>query len=625
MKKILLSICTIVVLASCKSDRLDTLGGESGSANAIVFSGSSGSGKSSRTIVENNGTDFSVAWTKKDEIGIFGRSGQKSIGDNYRYAVLPDEYTVNLCKFAPFDIDKMFEWDGSEQIFSAYHPYDKSAGTNAASMPLKLDPKQVQDELNLSAHLSKYSFMKANPVTLSASQGKPKGTNLVFHNIFSIVEFKLKMNSSTSIAVPIKSIKLVSKSVNLAFNGGTIDLTTAIEKDYTTLPVTITDGSKEVELSFGKETTLTKADGQSLYMMVLAGEHLDDDLSLEVTAIDNSIATIELPAVTFKSNRNYTRSYTLALADFKQANEFDASIDNTTFRVGENVTFNLDGTADKVGFFSGEKYSEYAYAATDRKEYPQLDMSFLSQLQSGAQPTPLKVKYSTDFSGTATESDILAATWTDMSDKFVLATTIESTSPTKAADFVKMVNSGKYDITSLVPASGSLYICFFFHVDPYVTALANGRTGVYIANFMIDQSYKDLKSPQLEESKTTVSLFAGASYATASPVDTNLPTWYDSKVDGGVTLPTMFRFFSTFQPKTAREAYAVSIAINRGEERNVGKDLPTEVKKSTDPIPATYSHKYTKPGTYKVVLLGESTTLTGDKQVVKEFDITITE
>lgn len=605
-----------MALTGCNSQQMEQGNLTGSSAKAIQFSGSSGSEKGSRTSIENDGADFSVSWTKRDEIGIFGRSGQKNIGDNYRYIVLPDEYVGKLCKFAPYGVDKLFEWDGSEQSFFAYHPYSTTIAGNPAEVPVKLASKQVQSTLNSSAHLSKYNFMKANPVTLSATTGKPSGAKFDFHTIFSIVNFNLKMNNSATIDVPIRSVKLISKSGNLAFNAATIDLTRAIEPDYTQIPVNITEGVGEVELTFGTELKLNKTAEQSTYMLVAAGEHDADDLTLEVTASDFSVATIVLPAVSFKSNRNYSRSYTLDINDFKLGEEFDATIDQKTYRVGEQLTFALSGTAHTVGAFTGEKYSDYAYADVDRKEYPLLNVSFKTWLMSGNQPTPLKVKYSTNFNNTLTEAAILASTWTDMSDKFTLASVCEVPPPTTPDVYQNMIVSGTYDLAPLAPTIGSLYIGFFYHVDKYVSASANGRTMAYISDFKVEQKYKDQTTIVVDEAKDEIKLVNGVSYDS----DGTKPAYLTY---AGV--PRMFRFTSSYQPTSNREAYGITIPISRSTERNVGKDTPTSLKQAADEMPATYTHTYTTAGTYKVVLVGQSETFMGVKKVVKEFTITITE
>ena len=131
---------------------------------------------------------------------------------------------------------------------------------------------------------------------------------------------------------------------------------------------------------------MSRSEWRSFYLTVAPGAHPEGALSLEVVAIDNSVCTVPLPAVTFKSNRSYRREATLRLGDFVAADPFSVSAASTTCKVGEPVVFEMSGMAETVDFYSGEMFHEWIYAKKDRLAYPDIFFSFKAQLQQGTSP-----------------------------------------------------------------------------------------------------------------------------------------------------------------------------------------------------------------------------------------------
>lgn len=166
-------------------------------------------------------------------------------------------------------------------------------------------------------------FMKAVPATV---KDPASGVNFEFHNVFAIVELKLRLNAASSMSsVPIRSIRMSSSSTDLVAPQAEIDLTAPVETGYSILPVTVKEGGRSANLTFDETAQLTKKDG-SFYFVVLPGSHPAGDITLEVTAIDNSVNTVTLPGdVEFRSNRHYTKSVELALDGFKQQEQFDVT------------------------------------------------------------------------------------------------------------------------------------------------------------------------------------------------------------------------------------------------------------------------------------------------------------
>ena len=83
--------------------------------------------------------------------------------------------------------------------------------------------------------------------------------------------------------------------------------------------------------------------------------------------------------------------------------------------------------------------------------------------------------------------------------------------------------------------------------------------------------------------------------------------------------------YSTSSGLTAdRHLYLILPKITRPETR-ITRDKPFVVHTADAETPATWSYTFKAPGTYKVSIVGTVTTLAGDKQVVKEATVTVTE
>lgn len=84
--------------------------------------------------------------------------------------------------------------------------------------------------------------MKAVPTAVT---DPATGVNFEFHNIFAIVELKLRMNAASSMnSVPIRSIRMSSSSTDLVAPQAEIDLTAPVETDYSVLPITVKEGGR---------------------------------------------------------------------------------------------------------------------------------------------------------------------------------------------------------------------------------------------------------------------------------------------------------------------------------------------------------------------------------------------
>ena len=634
------TIAATLLLAACGQD--DTMPREAlpGGEQAVCFS--AGEPATRTEVGTNPDRTLAITWTEADEVGIYGRNDGRSSGDNYAYTASPYKSDATRCSFSASDTYELFTWaKNAAQNFYAYYPYAKVTDRtpNPEAHPFSLPALQTQSEGDSPAHIARYGLMTAAPVNIPAGTVSEGAIQFNFANVFSIVELRFKMTADCTLAsVPVKQVRLLSDGVTLAIPAGTIDLTRAIDPE-TALPVVEEEESQSLTLTFDTNLGVTKTDYVSAYMVAAPGTHPAGTLRLEVTAIDNSTYSYTIPEqVTLRPNRHYTKSYELSLDEFVLSDEFEAAIPVPSCKVGEPLTVSMTGIADRVDFWSGEEGHDYAYAAKDRMQEADMTMHFMMLLNSGAQRHPAKVMYSTDFDGTMTEDGVLAANWTDVSDKFNMTHPVHGvdTGYPAANASTKPYDAGTADCTEWFSGEGnSCWIAFFYHVDKFdadyvdteTGTVGNGRTYFYMYDMWVRAQYKS------ESSYTEI---YRQKYVDGSS-DPSYPTFVQGSTfdSGDGTNP--FRLFAytgysyvlrlgaAFRPTVDKDSYLIMPKLARPEAKNVGKDSPFVVKASDDEQPASYEYTFTAPGIYEVAVVGTVVTLGGEKQILLQKNITVTE
>lgn len=635
-----MTIAATLLLAACSHD--DTLPREAlpGGERAVCFS--AGEPTTRTEVGTNPDRTLAITWAEADEVGIYGRNDDRSSGDNYAYTATPYKSDATRCSFSASDTYELFTWaKNAAQSYYAYYPYTKidDRTPNPEAHPFSLPALQTQSEGNSPAHIARYGLMTAAPVNIPAGTVSEGAIRFDFANVFSIVELRFKMTADCALAsVPVKQVRLLSDGVTLAIPAGTIDLTRAVDPEAA-LPVVGEEVSQSLALTFDTNLGITKTDYVSAYLVAAPGTHPAGTLRLEVTAIDNSTYGYTIPEqVTLRPNRHYTKSYELSLDEFVLSDEFEAEIPVLTCKAGEPLTVSMTGIADRVDFWSGEEGHDYAYAAKDRMQEADLTMHFMMLLNSGVQRHPAKVMYSTDFDGTMTEDGILAAAWTDVSDKFDMTHPIHGVDPgyPAANTSTKPYDAGTTDCTDWFSGEGnSCWIAFFYHVDKFdasyvdepTQTVGNGRTYFYTYDMWVRAQYK---------SESSYSEIYRQKYVDGES-DPSYPTFVQGSTfdSGDGTNP--FRFFAytgypyvlrlgaAFKPTVDKDSYLVMPRLARPEAKNVGKDSPFVIKASDDEQPASYEYTFTAPGIYEVAVVGTVQTLGGEKQILLRKSVTVTE
>lgn len=603
MRKSVFAITLLVLSAACTRQQDDSVW----APQAVRFTAQDISARTVFSPAEEGG--LSAFWKQDDTIGIWSSGSNRG---NYPYVANPVGGDASRASFGMVSEDRMFVYDGTSATYCAYYPYSPSNG-NEPVIRFQVPSSQLQAAAGDLSMLSGLQPFRADPVSISGDNAQ---VDFSFRPVLSTVHVALRMNDGETVNVPVKMVKLLSDASALSSPEVTLDLADKAARPQAA------GGSGEVSLAFGTMPVLVSGTDADAYLTVLPGAHAAG-LTCEVTAIDGSVAKVALPAVTFGPGNSYSRSISLALSDFVQAEPFDISASSLTVNAGEPVTFGIQGAAARINFWSGEKYHDYEYSSKDRFEYGDIYMSFLQALLSGdgRQGDCLKVKLSTDYDGSLDEDSILDATWTDMTEAFGLDTSISSSgNPTAASNYGKYKKSTDVAVSDY--AGGKPFrLALFWSALPDL----GGRTVSWITGLKVWDSSGVLMD---QEDNTFVSgkalteynpvVIEGASYGS----DSNHCSWYGIS---GCATSNCFRFFSAFTltGTAERHAYAVIDNLFTPAQTGLGHDSPLQVQSESDPTPSSWSYTFTEPGTYKVVFEASCPTLSGDKTELREFTITV--
>lgn len=278
--------------------------------------------------------------------------------------------------------------------------------------------------------------------------------------------------------------------------------------------------------------------------------------------------------------------------------DFSVTTDGTTFRAGEEVVFTFHGSAGLVSFYSGETFREYAYKDGRIVDGGPVSLSFTSAVTGGTQANQLAVMASTNFNGNYDFAGIQAATWTNITNRFLLGTN---------ATFLA---SGVKDISDLVVAGQPLYLAYKYMVQPQTTS---GVARSWLVQAVSMTSATSVGSLVLAD-------MTNASFNIVRQVPDT------STVPRSVLTTTRITLLgNTFSPGNDpyHEIWAITKAIDPNKI-NVGPDRPVPLKGIADPALESYTYRFAAPGTYKVSFVAANINIDKSAEVVRQLDITIT-
>jgi len=262
------------------------------------------------------------------------------------------------------------------------------------------------------------------------------------------------------------------------------------------------------------------------------------------------------------------------------------------------VTFNFSGEAAVISFYPGLMGNDYAYREGRVLDVKALLSSFSTTLNNGTQDNQLSVMVSSDFNGTYDIANIRAATWTDITSRFVL----------NIRDASASLPSGTKDIKDLVVDGKPLYYAYRYICKPQT---ANGTNSTWRIRAFSLQSETDLGITSL------------AALTTADWKLVNEGTIVDAGRGAVIESSGAIRFNGNhINKEVLTESWAISKAFQIAET-DMGPDRAIAIKSVINPQLSSYSFNYATPGTYKVVFIASNASYEGQQSVVREIDVVI--
>ncbi|MVN20465.1 DUF5017 domain-containing protein [Mucilaginibacter arboris] len=292
----------------------------------------------------------------------------------------------------------------------------------------------------------------------------------------------------------------------------------------------------------------------------------------------------------------------------------------TVFSTKDTVQFNFTGNPDVITYFSGEAGKNYDFRnRVSAAGMPQLQFS--SILANGTQPSSLSLLVSSDFKGVvanniygvltrdtaATNANIAAAAWTDITSRATLSTGGTTAVPSGVINLSDL-STGKpvYIAFKYTAAAGTIQNKWTISALSLNNVLADGTTYT-IAN---------LNAPTTaftNYGNTTYGPGWAVSYDPKKNVN-NYAWVYTDKTSLVITGAT------TAATATApAEAWAVMGPIDL---TRVTPDAGVGIKSISARL-ASYSYNYTTAGSYNAVFVASNNTNDGSNMLVKKIPLTI--
>ncbi|WP_256009843.1 DUF5017 domain-containing protein [Desertivirga xinjiangensis] len=264
----------------------------------------------------------------------------------------------------------------------------------------------------------------------------------------------------------------------------------------------------------------------------------------------------------------------------------------------KKVVFDFEGSSDVLSFYSGELFHNYDNRTGRIVRNLALQMSFSSncKLNSGtrALEDQLSVQISHDFNGVYTVDNINAATWIDVTDKFVL-------SPLVPGD--DFITSGEVNLKDLSEPGKPMYISFKY-VTPRQTSQLR-HTQWRIRNFQLTQN-TDIGTSVL---------------ATQSTFGWNM--LHEGVLENGRSSSSSSQIVLRGNNRSANfdsptVDWAVSPPITFADDVDLGPDLPVAIKSYGDNPVQSFTYYYSQPGTYKAVFKAANQNIKDQRELIKE-------
>lgn len=279
MKKLFLFVCATAMAVSCvkSSDDCAPAGVDT---NEIGISADITQATVTPAQAMNNAraayAGSTASWKDNDSIGIF--SAQAKNGINAKYTVTGVASTPSWTATAP-----MYWADGAtSHTFTAYAPY--AAGNTSASA-VKIPKLSVQTGVMDATMDFLYSKNLATAGVLKAAGN----VGLIFTHAFTLIEFKVKINTSVASGTTLTSFTLAAGASDKVF---TTDAASTIALTDGTVTAGATTNTATLTLAPAKGLSETAV---SVYVIILPGTFTAPTLTM---TLSESGSPVSVPAAT---------------------------------------------------------------------------------------------------------------------------------------------------------------------------------------------------------------------------------------------------------------------------------------------------------------------------------------
>ncbi|NGM63045.1 DUF5017 domain-containing protein [Sphingobacterium sp. SGG-5] len=290
--------------------------------------------------------------------------------------------------------------------------------------------------------------------------------------------------------------------------------------------------------------------------------------------------------------------------DFKTA-ELEVYVDDTAYKVGDPIFFNIKSNADNIVFYSGVAYGDTLneYKSRDGREIPieNLKMSFSTKLgTAGTQVDQLRILVSTDFNGIYSEENVDLAQWIDITSEFTLSTS------------TAVVNSGEHRLNQYTEPGKPLYVCFKYIARPRTTYKT--ARDVTISEFLITN--------EGGYGKHDVVTFTRSGFAAATAVRKGNFTPTEGRTVFSNTSIQLRANNAAGTTDEYTETWVISKPINT-DFLNLGPDASIPLKGYKELKQEAFYYTYYRPGAYTATFVAFNMNKDEISSVVKEIDIKV--
>lgn len=291
--------------------------------------------------------------------------------------------------------------------------------------------------------------------------------------------------------------------------------------------------------------------------------------------------------------------------DEPQDINFDVSASKTEIIAGDSITFNFEGNADIISFYSGEKGKEYRYRNRTVIEGSGLELTISTRVLNGSQENNLKLMYSKTFSGVYNKENIKEEDWIDLTSRFTL-----STAPGNNQVAPGNTVSGPIDISDIVEKDKPIYFALRYESAAAASNALGGKT-YRIPVF-------DLNDVSAEGTRSSLATIRNINFTSIPIINTA-----DDVTNKFKIFSSGADYFLQYVPNVRSQAHlhwGVSPAFIPG---SVSPDKAKPIKAFLDKMQPSFNHKFMTPGTYVVTFVAKNVNSNGSKEVVREVEITV--